>query len=88
MDWAAFGFWAVVVGAVARAAPLLRHLAAAGRVLEFNTAATGIVFVSFRVTTVVAVRRLPLTDSRTARNSLWMVGTCGMLLASMLMGLR
>jgi hypothetical protein len=84
MSWMAFGFWASVIGALARALTARTSTHALVRQETWGAAVPALLFVALVANTVVAVRRLPPTDSENARNSIWAIGMCGVLLAAAL----
>jgi hypothetical protein len=85
MSWMAFGFWMSTVGALARALTVVFLLPGGPRT---DVAAAAVMFLLLVANTVLAVRRLPPTDSLTARNAVWGVGMCGMLLAGLMVSIR
>jgi hypothetical protein len=78
------GFLISVVLVVVRIGGRLPRWDAAGRPIDVSLVAAGVALVAFGLHTMVAVRRLPGTDSAIARRSLWALGTSGMILAALL----
>jgi hypothetical protein len=88
MSWLPFGFWMSTVGALARALIVFSPIARRSAETRAAIGAAATMFVLLVVCTVLAVRRLPPTDSPAARRAVWGIGMCGMLLAGLMVSVR